>query len=366
MAKPSNPEYRSSSQAGLSAARGPRQVPSVPKPGQPGSRFNPVVRERRVSRQEAADPNREMITSEDVPGDPTPKQAKQAQREAKQQTRRQMARESVAGVAAGGRVGAKAGSVVPGMGTAAGTAVGAGVGGSLAQSKVAREAGQPGLAFGAALPLGGVVGGAVNAKMASNVRKRQQEQQSAHEEVAEGTPERSSGPAGGLSTAEPGTASATPTEHAKKLPVSQRVKDSKFGQTVRSDEFKSGAKRVGSEAMRDVAGEAQRIKAAGGTTKEAMAGMAKSAAVGATRGIKAEMAHRKERDRQTGPAKHESAGPSGPEQSDMVGRMGEVMSTPPSTSDRSAASTEPKPLSERFNYQFEQPDAGDDAPEYGG
>lgn len=56
-----------SSQAGLAAARGPvRSAPSSPAPGQPGSRFNPVVRDRKVSPKVPGIPD--MVTSADVPG----------------------------------------------------------------------------------------------------------------------------------------------------------------------------------------------------------------------------------------------------------------------------------------------------------
>ncbi|MFF1880291.1 hypothetical protein ACFVVC_02315 [Pseudarthrobacter sp. NPDC058196] len=64
-----------SSQAGLGAVLGPRySVPSSPAPGQPGSRFNPNVVERRPRPQ--AEPAPGMITSADVP---TPGQSRTVQ-----------------------------------------------------------------------------------------------------------------------------------------------------------------------------------------------------------------------------------------------------------------------------------------------
>ncbi|MFD4943072.1 hypothetical protein ACFWNT_11150 [Streptomyces sp. NPDC058409] len=48
------------SQAGLSGHGGPRRsYPSAPKPGEPGSRFNPVVRERRPQTREPETPGPE-------------------------------------------------------------------------------------------------------------------------------------------------------------------------------------------------------------------------------------------------------------------------------------------------------------------
>lgn len=55
-----------SSQAGLAAVRGPKNsYPSVPKPGEPGSRFNPIVRERQP--QQSADPDVRLIRAADTP-----------------------------------------------------------------------------------------------------------------------------------------------------------------------------------------------------------------------------------------------------------------------------------------------------------
>lgn len=60
---------RANSQAGLSAHSGgqAKSYPSVPSPGQPGSRFNPVVRERKQLPIDK-DAGEGLITSQDVPG----------------------------------------------------------------------------------------------------------------------------------------------------------------------------------------------------------------------------------------------------------------------------------------------------------
>lgn len=65
-----------SSQAGLAAARGEssqvRSLPSVPAPGQPGSRFNPIVRERILPPRPEVDPSKliQVPTWSEPPANP--------------------------------------------------------------------------------------------------------------------------------------------------------------------------------------------------------------------------------------------------------------------------------------------------------
>lgn len=304
------------SQAGLAAARGPaRSVPSSPAPGQPGSRFNPVVRERTPRPQPSPAPG--MVTSADVPKAEPSKQeqraAKKAHRKEEARLDRKMAVEGVKGGAQGAKLGSKAGSVVPGLGTAAGTAIGAGVGASASMSKTAIEAGDSKRAFRAAVPLGGVAGGAVAAKMAANQGAKQ-----------------------------PGALQGVTREQApaKRPTAGERLRDSKVGQAVQSEGFRNGAKRVGTEALRDAAAGAARAKQTGSSSKGVVASAAKGAAVGMARGIRSEMGNR--------------------DAADLVGRMGSVVGKGPQEQKGSGQQGR-RPVSETYDYQFE----GRDQPEGG-
>lgn len=76
-----SPVFRASSQAGLAAASGPRRsVPSSPAPGQPGSRFNPNIRQQQPQAQASAVPD--MVGAAAVPRNPQTQTA-QAQMEQK-------------------------------------------------------------------------------------------------------------------------------------------------------------------------------------------------------------------------------------------------------------------------------------------
>lgn len=63
-----------SSQAGLGAWSGgeARSLPSVPKPGEPGSRFNPQVRERPAQQKRLPAPGAQMVDAADIPRAPGP------------------------------------------------------------------------------------------------------------------------------------------------------------------------------------------------------------------------------------------------------------------------------------------------------
>lgn len=334
--------YPTSSQAGLAAAQGPRRsYPSVPSPGQPGSRFNPVVRERRSSTPERRPGGPDMIRSSDVPR--APQQAAEPKKQARKQARRdereltkKMTKDGAKAAVAGAKIGAKAGSVVPGLGTTAGGVIGAGVAGSQAQAKAAREAGNTKMAFVTGMPAGGLVGGAVNAKRAAKVRDEQK--QAAAGQVSQQGP----------TQAQTGAGVRQPTRVEK-------FKESKLGQKVQSEEFKSGAKRVGSEAMRSAASAAQAAKSSGASGKGVMASVVKGAAVGAAHGVRSEMA--KSKQAQSDPSKADAGG--------MITQMGHVVDK--ASSERAAQpGKQDKPLSERYDYQFEQPNQPDESgPELG-
>lgn len=190
------------------------------------------------------------------------------------ETEKQMLSAGLKGGITGSKLGAKAGSVVPGLGTGAGTAIGAAAGASVGQANTARKAGNPGRAFATAMPLGGVVGGAVNAKLAKDVRTAREIEQ------AEAS--------GEARAAQPDGAEVL----AKKPLVSQRIKDSKVSQTVQSESFRAGAKRVVVEVVRDAATTADRARASHAQTKGVAAAAAKGVATGAYRGVHAERANR--------------------------------------------------------------------------
>lgn len=213
----STPQPRGvSSQAGLAATRGPaRSVPSSPAPGQPGSRFNPVIRDRRVRPQASAGPD--MVTSADVPG--------------------------------------------------------RGHGDDRKVSPI-------------------------------------------------------------------------------KLPAGQRLKESKAGRVVQSEGFRKGAKRVGTEVMRDAAAEAARVKQGGLAGKGVMASAVKGAATGMVRGLRTEMTHRDARAAQPG---HDQETKDTSMGTDLVGRLGAVVGKAPEIPKGSPKRTR-QPLSERYDYQFEGQD----------
>lgn len=189
-----------------------------------------------------------------------------------------------------------------------------------------REAGDTKLAFSTGSATGGIVGGAINASRAAAHRDRKD-----RPKAPQGPTGPSAGTTGGSSRGE----AAMP----KKLPMGQRVAESKVGQAVQSESFRSGAKRVGGEVLCDAAAQAAQAKQSGSSAK----GVAASAA----RGLRTEMANR-EAQRSTTEKSAPSAG------SDLVGRMGEAVGKP-SPGDRSSSSQAARPLSERYDYQFEEP-----------
>lgn len=205
-----------SSQAGLAATRGPaRSVPSSPAPGKPGSRFNPVIRDRRVLPQAPAGPD--MVTSAHVPGR-----------------------------------------------------------------------------------------GHGDDRKVSPIKR----------------------------------------------PAEQRLKESAAGRVVQSEGFRNGAKRVGTEVMRDAAAEAARVKQGGLAGKGVMASAVKGAATGMVRGLRTEMTHRDARAAQPGLDQETKDTPMG---TDLVGRLGAVLGKAPEIPKGSPKRTR-QPLSERFDYQFEGQD----------
>lgn len=326
--------HRANSQAGLAAARGPvRSVPSSPAPGQPGSRFNPNVVERRP-RQQAA-PSAGLITSADVPraapGKGQERQERKDTRKAEAQLDRRMSVDGIKGGVQGAKLGAKAGSVVPGVGTAAAGAIGAGVGASASMSKTAIEAGDAKCAFRAATPLGGVVGGAVAAKLASDQRKRLDGQSG---QQAQDSPAGPTGPSG--------TAGGKPT-------AADRFKESKVGQAVQSEEFRAGAKRVGAETARHAAMGADRAKKLGADAKGVAAGAAKGAASGFVQGVRAEMTGRDG-------SKSTAAG--------MFSGMGRAVASNKLNQANQAPAKTPS-VHENYHYQFEDDKPRGGEPELG-
>lgn len=229
-ATPDTGEQRGpSSQAGLGAVRGPRySVPSSPAPGQPGSRFNPNVVERRPRPQ--AEPAPGMITSADVP---KPESSRQEQPQAKQPQAKQ------------------------------------------AQAKQAHA--------------GGTVQGPV------------------------------------------------------KVPLTQRAGGSKVGQAVQSAGLREGARRLGTEAMQDAAAHAQRAQQSGASTRGVAASAARGAAVGAARGLHTELDGHGGQKAPQGSA----AG------ADLVGRMGSVVGRGAQEQLPGTSPQGRKPVSERYDYQFE-------------
>lgn len=322
-----------SSQAGLGAVAGPRtSVPSSPAPGQPGSRFNPNVVERRPRPQAPAAPG--LLTSADVPkARPSQKEqraARRAEREAGAQLDRKMAKDGIRAGVQGAQLGAKAGSAVPGLGTVAGGAIGAAAGVSVGSSKVAIDAGDPKRAFRAGQPIGGLAGGAVAAGLAARNRDRQATAQ-------QGQP-------GSAQTPVPPGSVAKPT-------AGERFKASKLGQTVRSEEFRTGAKRVGTEAARQAAQGADRAKRLGADAKGAAAGAAKGAATGFVQGVRAEMAG-------TDGSKTVAAG--------MVSGLGRTVADQKSREQAQAQTEAQRPVHETYDYQFEDPKPGGGEAQYGG
>lgn len=265
----------SNSQAGLAAAQGPkRSYSSVPRPGEPGSRFNPRVRERPV--QTAVQPqNPDLIDSSDVPKDgATPKPRRDLP------SARTMGQFGVGG-AQGAAAGLKATAAIP---HPAAKAVGA-AGGAV---------------IGGVAAVGGKKAMPENTGQTSNKEHQR-----------------------------PKAAEPAQSTQATKLPTGQRFKDSKVGQVVHSEEFRSGAKRVGTEAARDAASEASRVKQSGASNRGVAASAAKGAATGAIRGIRTEVVN-KSRDTQA----------------------------PTPQKDR--------PPSQRYDYQFEKPaQPGDGEPQPG-
>ncbi len=315
-----------SSQAGFAAVAGPRNsYASVPKPGEPGSRFSPRVVDRRPQ---------PSLRPSDVPraaGKKSQQTAKRAEQQEQRAVSKRLAAEGIRGGLTGAQVGAKAGSVVPGVGAAAGTAIGTGVGAGVAQSKVAREAGDPKLAFVTAASVGGVVGGAVNAKLAADVRAGKQVEN----------------PASLTTDAPEAEGEAVP---AKTLPIKQRVAESKVGQAVQSESFKSGARRVGAQALREAAAGASRAKGAGSTGKTVAAFAAKAAVAGVARGIQTEIASRN--------AETAAAGQDSSTADTLVGKVGEVVSRQSQSESRASRPDTQKTLSEQYDYKFEDKQNG--------
>ncbi|MCQ6272045.1 hypothetical protein M8J71_16360 [Pseudarthrobacter sp. R1] len=128
-----------------------------------------------------------------------------------------------------------------------------------------------------------------------------------------------------------------------KVPLTQRAAGSKVGQAVQSAGLREGARRLGTEAMQDAAAHAQRAQQSGASTRGVAASAVRGAAVGAARGLHTELDGHGGQKAPQGSA----AG------ADLVGRMGSVV-------DRGAQEQLPgtspqgrKPVSERYDYQFE-------------
>jgi hypothetical protein len=133
-----------------------------------------------------------------------------------------------------------------------------------------------------------------------------------------------------------------------KRPAEQRLKESAAGRVVQSEGFRNGAKRVGTEVMRDAAAEAARVKQGGLAGKGVMASAVKGAATGMVRGLRTEMTHRDARAAQPG---HDQETKDTPMGTDLVGRLGAVVGKAPEI-----PKVTRQPLSERFDYQFEGQD----------
>lgn len=329
-----------SSQAGLASMRGPRHsYPSVPRPGELGSRFNPGVREREQSSPETTDPS--AIRSSDVPWSDqvTTSDPPGPSRSERMRTCAEMISETVRGGVTGAKLGGKAGSVVPGLGTAAGTAIGAGVGANQAQQVVAREAGDIRLAFATGSATGGVVGGVVNAKRAAAIRDRRvAEQDPAPQQAPEEATQRGKQPQS--------------PETPKQTSLGERFKETKSGQVVQSEGFQQGVHRVGGEAARDAAAAIGRARQSGASGKGVAASAAKGAASGIMRGVRSEMASR-DRNRSTQPAEPSSS-PGSAFGADVIDRVGKTASSAQGDTQKDT-----RPVSERYDYQFDKnPDLG--------
>lgn len=388
------PRPPANSQAGLSAMRGSRHsYASVPRPGEVGSRFNPVVRERNgaSAQQVAQQANPSLITSADASMATSPRpRTQQRGTTPGRASAKDMASATLRGGVSGAKMGGKAGSVVPAVGTAAGAAIGAGVGANQAQAKVAREAGDKRAAFVTGMPVGGVVGGAVNAHRAGKVRDQRRgvtapvpakpgtgAGRSTGDDLVHFQTESgqliSMGKARYAKKGAPDNARRLTTqEHAEasaaRASRMQRLKDSTVGQAVQTPEFKDSARRVGSEVVRDAASEMVRAKQSGASGKGVAASAVKGALSGATRGVRTELANRETTKHSEGRKPGQgTAGKTGTD-AEIVDRLGQAVKAP---QDKQAstpqAGDQGRPLSQRYDYQFETPKEGPGSEsQYGG
>lgn len=241
---------KASSQAGVATLKAGAQVSQSPAPGQPGSRFNPHVKERKTRVKDL--PNSELSQS---------------------QARRRSSSEALKGSVQGAKVGAKVGSLIPGVGNVAGGVIGAGVTAGYQGGKVSREAGDVSSAFTHGQATGGLVGGVASAYVArENKRKR---------EIAEEQPRTKD------NKGQPRT-----KDNAKPHPLMHKVR-----KTAESPQFRESVKRVGVEASKEATNRAQRSASRGGSTKAVIGEAAKGAAHGAIRGIQHEMKRKDETKR---------------------------------------------------------------------
>ncbi|MFC7848318.1 hypothetical protein ACFUTU_07550 [Arthrobacter sp. NPDC057388] len=128
-----------------------------------------------------------------------------------------------------------------------------------------------------------------------------------------------------------------------KVPPAQRAAESEVGQAVQPEGFGEGARRLGTGVMRDAAAHAVPARQSGKSTRRVAASAAKGAVMGAARGLHTELAgHGGQKALQDS-----AAG------ADLVGRMGSIVgrgtqAQPPGTTQQGR-----KPVSERYDYQFE-------------
>ncbi|MDO5865108.1 MULTISPECIES: hypothetical protein [Paenarthrobacter] len=134
-----------------------------------------------------------------------------------------------------------------------------------------------------------------------------------------------------------------------KVPLTQRAAEPKVGRAVQSEGFREGAKRLGTHVIRDAAAHAARGRQSGASTTGVAASAAKGAAMGAARGLHTELSGHGEQKLPQGSA----AG------ADLVGRMGSIVGRGAREQTPVTAQQGRKPVSERYDYQFE----GQDGPE---
>lgn len=361
---PTAPRRGPSSQAGLGAVAGPRQsYPAVPKPGQPGSRLNPTVRERSgASAQQAAQTNDpSLITSADVPRTPAPKQAQQPRQGLSRPSAASVGRVGVGG-AQGAAMGLKATAAIPHPAAkVVGAAGGAVIGGAMAaggKPTAQSAAGVPGRADGRATPkpLAGRSVGASRSPGDDLVHFQTESGQlismGKDRYAKKGAPDN----ARRLTSQEHAEARAAQPSRA------QRLKDSKVGQAVQTPEFKDSAKRVGTEVVRDAAAEMTRAKQSGATGKGVAASAAKGALSGATRGVRTELANREATKRQENTKPNQDGTKNTVTGTEIVDRLGQTVKAPQDKQDaQPQTKAQQRPLSERYDYQFETPKEGPDS-----